>query len=204
MAATFGDAEAIVRRIAGAGDGEPMIIATLRDISEREAKATTLREAKEAAEHANKAKSDFLATMSHEIRTPLNAILGYADLLLRDDLAEGPRRYLDRIRNAGSALRTVVDLGDAEATITTNLLGPIRLIDALIDHLVWRDHDVRTHGEGVKVLKHPVLGAIELEYSAFAVDGRPDLGMIVYNPIDPAVAARIRELVEQPMWSERE
>ena len=60
---------------------------------------------------------------------------------------------------------------------------------------LWRDHDVKSHGEGVKRLKHPSLGPIELEYSAFAVDGRADLGMIVYNPVDPAVAARIRELV---------
>ncbi len=69
---------------------------------------------------------------------------------------------------------------------------------------LWRDHDVRTHGEGVKVLKHPMLGAIELEYSAFAVDGRPDLGMIVYNPVDPAVAARIRRLVAQARQGGRE
>ncbi len=42
---------------------------------------------------------------------------------------------------------------------------------------------------------HPVLGAIEMEYSAFAVDGRPDLGMIVYNPVAGEVAERIRALV---------
>ena len=62
---------------------------------------------------------------------------------------------------------------------------------------MWRDHDVRIHGEGVKRLKHPVLGSIELEYSSFAVDGRPDLGMIVYSPVEPSVAARIRALVAQ-------
>ncbi len=57
---------------------------------------------------------------------------------------------------------------------------------------LWADNDVRFHGEGAKRLRHPLLGAIELEYSGFAVDGRPDLGMIVYNPVDPAVAERIR------------
>ncbi len=59
---------------------------------------------------------------------------------------------------------------------------------------MWRDNDVSAHGEGVKRLHHPVLGAIELEYSAFAVDGRPDLGMIVYNPVSRDVADRIRKL----------
>jgi hypothetical protein len=60
---------------------------------------------------------------------------------------------------------------------------------------LWRDNDVRVHGEGVKRLRHPILGAILLEYSAFAVAGRPDLGMIVYNPATRSDADRIRSLV---------
>ena len=60
---------------------------------------------------------------------------------------------------------------------------------------LWREHDVVHHGEGVKRLHHPTLGAIELDYSSFAVDGRPDLGLIVYTPVDAAVAERIRALV---------
>jgi transcriptional regulator with XRE-family HTH domain len=60
---------------------------------------------------------------------------------------------------------------------------------------LWRQNDVGVHGEGVKRLRHPTLGPLELEYSAFAVDGRPDLGMIVYNPISSADAERIRGLV---------
>ncbi|QIE26658.1 MmyB-like transcription regulator ligand binding domain protein (plasmid) [Caballeronia sp. SBC1] len=61
---------------------------------------------------------------------------------------------------------------------------------------MWRDNEVQTHGEGVKRLRHPVLGPISLEYSAFAVDGRPDLQMIVYNPATPADQERIRSLIE--------
>jgi transcriptional regulator with XRE-family HTH domain len=59
---------------------------------------------------------------------------------------------------------------------------------------MWRDNDVRTHGEGVKRIRHPVLGLLAFEYSAFAVDGRPDLSMVVYNPVTPADAERIRSL----------
>jgi hypothetical protein len=44
-------------------------------------------------------------------------------------------------------------------------------------------------------IRHPILGSIELEYSAFAVDGRPDLGMIVYNPVTSSDADRIRSLI---------
>lgn len=61
---------------------------------------------------------------------------------------------------------------------------------------LWRDNDVRSHGEGVKHLRHPILGPISFEYSAFAVDGRPDLSMVVYNPVDAEVADKIRGLME--------
>lgn len=61
---------------------------------------------------------------------------------------------------------------------------------------LWRDNDVRVHGEGTKRLHHPGLGLIELEYSGFAVDGRPDLGMIVYTPTTDTDAQRIRLLID--------
>ena len=61
---------------------------------------------------------------------------------------------------------------------------------------LWRDNDVRNYGEGVKHLRHPTLGPIAFEYSAFAVDGRPDLGMVVYNPATAEDAARIRGFLD--------
>jgi transcriptional regulator with XRE-family HTH domain len=60
---------------------------------------------------------------------------------------------------------------------------------------LWSDNDVNVHGEGIKRLRHPILGPIELEFSAFAVDGRPDLSMIVYNPVSRSDADRIRSLL---------
>lgn len=59
---------------------------------------------------------------------------------------------------------------------------------------MWDDGDVRGFGEGVKHLRHSVLGQIAIEYSAFAVDGRPDLTMLVYNPMSRDDADRIRSL----------
>ena len=61
---------------------------------------------------------------------------------------------------------------------------------------LWRTNDVVAHGEGLKRLHHPELGLLELEFSAFAVDGRPELGMIVYNPATQDVADRIRRYIE--------
>ena len=61
---------------------------------------------------------------------------------------------------------------------------------------LWRDSDlVAGQGEGLKRLRHPEIGLIELEFSVFAVDGRPELGMIVYNPATPSDAERIRSLI---------
>src|ERR1700736_1664954 len=57
---------------------------------------------------------------------------------------------------------------------------------------MWRDNEVRgAHGEKVKHIRHPVLGPLAFEYSAFAVDGRTDLSMVVYNPATPADMQKI-------------
>jgi transcriptional regulator with XRE-family HTH domain len=81
--------------------------------------------------------------------------------------------------------------------------GAVSEVSQLVDELcrlspdfeaLWQENDVGFHGESVKRLHHPTLGWIELEFSAFAVDGRPDLGMIVYNPVTAADADRIRGL----------
>ena len=61
---------------------------------------------------------------------------------------------------------------------------------------MWSNHQVVAYGEGLKRLHHPKLGLLEMEFAAFSVDGRPDLGMIVYNPVTRAEADRIRAFVE--------
>jgi hypothetical protein len=60
---------------------------------------------------------------------------------------------------------------------------------------MWQANDVHGHGEGIKHLRHPVLGPIAFEFSAFAVDGRPDLGLVVYNPATEEDMARARALI---------
>ena len=60
---------------------------------------------------------------------------------------------------------------------------------------LWGENDIVAHGEGIKRLHHAELGPLELEFSTFAVDGRPELAMIVYNPVVEADADRIRALI---------
>jgi len=79
------------------------------DLTERR-QAETEREARRAADLANRAKSEFLANMSHELRTPLNAVLGYAQLLRLDSgLSDRQCRGLDTIRQSGEHLLALID-----------------------------------------------------------------------------------------------
>ncbi len=82
--------------------------------------------------------------------------------------------------------------------------GATEEIKALVEDLsrqspefaaMWRDTDVRSFGEGTKRLNHPVAGPIGLEFSTFAVDGRSDLSLVVYNPATPADAEKVRRLI---------
>ncbi len=61
---------------------------------------------------------------------------------------------------------------------------------------MWMSNDVRAFGEGLKRLRHPILGEIEMEYSAFTVDGRPDLALTVYNPTDEDDRMHIATLLQ--------
>ena len=99
-----------------------------------------------------------------------------------------------------SVARFVVGVFRADAARA----GAAENIKALVEDLsrqspefaeMWRDNDVRAYGEGTKQLRHPTAGLISLEFSAFAVDGRSDLGLIIYNPATPADAELVRALI---------
>jgi len=110
-----------------------------------------------------------------------------------------------RVRAAQSDWQSVARFVVAAFRADAARAGAVEAVHALVDELcrtspefeaMWRDNDVRIYGDGAKILHHPVAGAIAMEYSAFAVDGRSDLGMVIYNPATPADADKIRSLLK--------
>lgn len=116
-----------------------LLIEQLRDITERKRSEELLRAAKDAAEAATRAKSEFLAIMSHEMRTPMNAIIGLTGLLLDEDLKTNQREYLETIRSSGDALLSIInnilDLSKIEAGMTELECQPFYLPSCLKDSL---------------------------------------------------------------------
>jgi transcriptional regulator with XRE-family HTH domain len=121
--------------------------------------------------------------------------------------------FLDpRVRAAQHDWESVARLVVGAFRVDAARAGAAAEVEPLVDELcrlspefkaMWRDNDVRSHGEGVKRIRHPILGLLAFEYSAFAVDGRPDLNMIVYNPATPADAEKIRSLTGSARTLER-
>jgi PAS domain S-box-containing protein len=118
--------------------GEPVRMSgTNMDITQLKLAEERVIKAKDAAERANQAKSEFLSSMSHELRTPLNAILGFAQLLEMDEKLNGEQRSnISEIRQAGQHLLQLVgdvlDLAKIEAgrlSLSIEQVAPVRLVE---------------------------------------------------------------------------
>jgi signal transduction histidine kinase len=103
--------ESVARTVHPTSASEGVVLNT-RDMTERRIAEAALARAKEEAERANKAKSEFLAAMSHDLRTPLNSIGGYADLAAEGvygPVTDAQRKAMERIRRASNHLLSLIN-----------------------------------------------------------------------------------------------
>jgi PAS domain S-box-containing protein len=129
------------------------IVAIHSDVTQELEVGRKLREAKDAAEAGDRAKSEFLATMSHEIRTPMNGVIGMTGLLLDTHLSEEQRHFAITIRESSEALLTVIndilDFSKMEADrleLENTEFDLVTLVESVTEILA-----PRAHGKGVEV-----------------------------------------------------
>ncbi len=123
-------------------NGREVLLAVWHDIAHRKAVEDALREAKDAAESANRTKSEFMTRMNHELRTPLTAIIGFSRVLLQGRngaLSDAAKLYAERIRENGmhllSLINQILDVAKVEAGRMELELEPVQL-DALVNETV--------------------------------------------------------------------
>ena len=156
-------------------DGEALpyaAVVSFTDVTERRASDTALRQALEAAEEANRAKSVFLTTMSHELRTPLNSVIGFASLMLKNKagtLREQDLVYLRRIAENGQHLlgliNDLLDLSRIEAGRVELQLRPVALDRLVAETLEFLEPQARARDLELGADLPPGLQPIEADAS---------------------------------------
>jgi PAS domain S-box-containing protein len=163
--------------------GRNAALAVAQDITERK-KAAEARLAREAAEQANRAKSEFLSRMSHELRTPLNSILGFSQLLQMGDLTPKQSQNLDYVLRGGEHLlnliNEVLDIARIESGHSSISLEPVEVREVLQECLDLMQPMSAQQGLKIEV-------GNSLEHVGFVLADRQRLRQVLLNIMTNAV-----------------
>lgn len=149
------------------------------------------------------------------IRTAIWDVVGWnqAATVLLSDFGAAPaaernllrRVFLDpKVRAVHAHWENVARFVVSAFRVDAARAGAAAIVEPFVEELrrespefreMWAQNEILSHGEAVKQIRHPVLGQISFEYSTFAVDGRSDLSLVVYNPVTPEDAAKIAGMV---------
>ncbi|MEG8042036.1 helix-turn-helix transcriptional regulator [Sphingomonas faeni] len=130
------------------------------------------------------------AKLPREGRNILRLIFGSDHIRARNEDWDDIARYV-----VGAFRADVARAGANNSAAATTLIAELSRLSPEFAAL-WEDNNVSAHTEGVKRIHHPDAGLLAMEFSSFAVEGRPELGMIVYNPASPGDAERLRGLLD--------
>ena len=131
------------------------------------------------------------ARLPREQRNILRLMFGRDDIRARNADWESIARFV-----VGAFRADVARAGASGSAAAAALVDELCRMSSEFDAL-WRDNDVVAHGEGMKRIHHAEAGLLNMEFASFTIEGRPELGMIVYNPVGPQDAERLRALIQE-------
>ena len=165
--------------------GRPLrLVGVTRNLTEQKRAEATLRQAKERAEAASEAKSNFIATTSHEIRTPLNGVMGVAQLLSLSKLDERQRTYVDTLMSSSKMLAGVID---DILDISRIEAGKLRLNPESVALVSWLQETVEPYISAARDQQLDFQLRSELDDDHVADIDRQRMAQIVGNLVSNAV-----------------